>query len=607
MALHLGIDFGTSTTRVALGTGGGKAPIPLEIGLPGFSLTEVARYTMPSIVAYEKGDDGIPRVFAVGEKAADLDPRDDNYFIVSEVKRLLVAHDRDSLDFRKLEKKYPTWDIKAGKIRVWDYAIAAQDVAKAIVTEAVDRALKALEALPQARTEDGNISFSTGIPALAGSRDRATLLEVMQDSGVSGIKSDAISEEPVLALIPHYFYDQFTVGERLLVCDIGGGTTDVAILTFKESPSGGLAAEVGLVHGRPFLGGSDIDEAVITYILSRMAENGGLELEELRKLFDESFDERKGASYNLKRESIRIKEGLSTAAELTVSDYISSMFGDTLAISIRQQDLKDLIKKSNFVSEVLSCITEAIYIMDVFDNGGFTIPTSNNGGFKYLERKQPDEIRGYADKIFLVGGTCQMPAIRDELEKYLTIDSNRQIGNCSDVDPQLATSLGAAERGQLDFSGLLRQLPFDVTLESPCGVVVEKLYAAFDIAYGVQALLQREIIPYRQSFTRKGPEPHIVAFKEHGEPVYKEQIKFPSRLGNKDECIFEIDLFGRCLVRFGKDRAGETQMFDFTKYQTEAQRKFLGKFEQNKFEKLEEGKRRAGQLLDIRADRDNNR
>lgn len=604
MALHLGIDFGTSTTRVALGTGRSNPPIPLEIGLPEFSITEVARYTMPSIVAYEKGDDGIPRVFAVGEKAAVLDPGDGNYFIVSEVKRLLLAHDRDSSESRELEKKYPTWDIKAGKIRVWNYAIAAQDVAKVIVTEAVERALKALESLPQARSEADNISFSTGIPALAGSRERATLLEVMQDSGVSGIKSDVISEEPVLALIPYYFYDQFNVGERVLVCDIGGGTTDVAILTFKRSPSGGITAEVGLVHGRPFLGGSDIDEAVITYILSRMAENGGLELKGLRELIHEN---KYGYDNLIKRESIRIKEGLSTAAELTVSDHISSMFGDAPAISICQQDLKDLIKKSNFVADVLRCITEAIYIMDVFDNGGFTIPTNENGGFKDLERKQPDEIRGYADKIFLVGGTCQMPAIREELEKFLTIDSSRQIGNCSDVDPQLATAMGAAERGQLDFSGLLRQLPFDVTIESPSGVVVEKLYAAYDIAYGVQALLHREIKPYRHSFKRRGPEPHILVIKEHGEPVYKELIKFPSRLGNKDECIFEIDLFGQCLVRFSTDRAGETQMFNFTKYQTEAQRKFLGKFEQNQYEKLKQVKGRQGQLLDIRADRDNNR
>lgn len=600
MAPHLGIDFGTSTTRIALEAGDGKAPIPLEIGLPGFSITEVARYTMPSVVAYQRGDGGIPQVFAVGERAAAIDPRDDNYFVVSEVKRLLMAYGGD---LRELSRIPNTWDVNAGRIRVWNYAIAAQEVAKEIVTEAVDRALKALEALPEVRNNNGDISFSTGIPALAGSRERATLLEVMQDSGVSGITSRDISEEPVLALIPHYLYGQFAVGERLLVCDIGGGTTDVAILAFKKSPSGGLAAEVGLVHGRPFLGGSDIDEAITTYILERIAENHGVELEELRNLFDTDKD----ADYILKAETIRIKEGLSTATELTVSDSLSSMFGDMPSIRISQQDLKDILKESKFVENVLSCIIEAIYVMEVFENGGFQIATNNIGGFKYLERKRPDEIGGYADKVFLVGGTCQMPAVRNELEKYLTKDGDRQIGNCNDVDPQLATVLGAAERGHLDFSGLLRQLPFDVTLESPPGIMIEELYAAFDIAYRVQALLTREIMPYKKTFKRKGPDQHLVVFGEHGEPVYAEPIKFPASVGYNDQCIFEIDIFGRCLVHFGKDGAGETQIFNFTKYQTEAQREFLDKFEGRKLEKLEEEKGRVSKLLDVHADRDNNR
>ena len=600
MTVHLGIDFGTSTTRVALKTPEG--PLPLEIGRPN-ALTFAGRSTMPSMIAYERAIDGLRAGHVCGTDAEDISGDDPNYKVVSNVKRLLLARHGDvPSDY---SGNLPAeWDVKKGTISIWGDDVPVEEVIVNILREALKRALAALT---NEFKGDPDIHFSMGLPALSGPETRNTLRQCIADAGTPPLTSRDVSEEPVLALLPYKLNERFTAGDRRLVCDIGGGTTDVAVLKFKDTTSGNLAAEVGLVNGRQFLGGSDIDRAIETEILGRIAErNPGYSVADLRK----DVEETASMQHYLRQESKRIKEGLSTVnpggsrpSDLVVDNRVSGMYGDESPIVITKQNLTDIIARSDFVRRVVRCVEDTIYMMDVMENGGFKVPGRQAGAFTVLPRRKADEIRKYTDKVFLVGGSCEMPDIREELAKALTVGSDQLVEDVL-IPVQLATVQGAADKGQLDLSGVLSQPPFDVTLECPRGNEVEPLYTAFSPVFDLEnSALKQDVTPYDHKFSRQGRLPHFVVFKVNGERVYEKEINFPSGLTLAHECTFSIDLFGRSLIRFSPSTPNE--VLDFVTYQTDTQRAILANFLTNESNKLEARKRREAGFFDHLLDRDN--
>ena len=596
MAIHLGVDFGTSTTRVSLAQGAPKAPIPLEIGDPSFGTNQAARFAMPSVVAYEKDISGIPIVYKVGEEAAVLDPRDKRYFVVREIKRLLLSsNDEGSMEPEHLPEE---WDVASGVVDVWDSQIPAEEIAKAIVSEAMERATKELNRLGYHSESEGGLSFSVGIPARAGGKDRATLMNIMEDSGISGLDPRNVVEEPVLALIPHFIGRNIQEGELLLVCDIGGGTTDIAILRFESESQGRLKSEVGIVHGRKFLGGSDIDAGISNHIIERIAIANDVDLESVQDLLSESPEENR----LLKTESIRVKEGLSTASEIRVDRYLTSMLGETAEIVITQDDLSEILRTTRFINNVKDCIRESIYVMDAIDNGGFTVKTDDSGGFKFLPRKNDDAIKIYFDKVFLAGGSCSMPIIRDSIADFLTSD-----GRLGDPDQlvfaQLATALGAAESTVLDFTASFSQPPFDVWLTCDSNNSWESLYHAYDVAYQIDALNKGDTKSYKSRFKRLGTGPHKISITHHGELRFEKVLELPLAFSEGE---LEIDIYGRCKVRFGMFQKSPEIILDFEGFQTKRQLHMLNRFLETNESQRQEEQTNRDRLLDHRADRDNN-
>ena len=82
MAYTLGIDFGTSTTRVAISQDG-ALPLTIPIGLGGDEF-------IPSVVAYKRRTDGHAEVLSIGEDALDA-PDTDGVRVIREVKRCLAV------------------------------------------------------------------------------------------------------------------------------------------------------------------------------------------------------------------------------------------------------------------------------------------------------------------------------------------------------------------------------------------------------------------------------------------------------------------------------------------------------------------------------------
>ncbi|HEX8731983.1 MAG TPA: Hsp70 family protein, partial [Ktedonobacterales bacterium] len=86
----------------------------------------------------------------------------------------------------------------------------------------------------------------------------------------AGIGSAALIEEPVAAALAAAFIPALAHnlrGERVvLVCDIGGGTTDLSLVTFD---AGGAIKMLGQTDGNPELGMSNLDQLIGLMIIDK--------------------------------------------------------------------------------------------------------------------------------------------------------------------------------------------------------------------------------------------------------------------------------------------------------------------------------------------------
>ena len=95
MGFSLGIDFGTSTTKVAIRQNN-NPPFPLPISLTG------DKVFMPSVAAYRKTSKNAAELYAIGEDAERV-PNTEDYCIIREVKRFLEVRENPPEDFRYQE------------------------------------------------------------------------------------------------------------------------------------------------------------------------------------------------------------------------------------------------------------------------------------------------------------------------------------------------------------------------------------------------------------------------------------------------------------------------------------------------------------------------
>lgn len=257
----VGIDFGTSTTLVAVRHGTG-APRVLPIG-------DTTTW-MPSILGVGDGGELI-----AGEAATRLDPRR----TLRSIKAELTAG-RDQVQ------------TPAGVIDV-------HDAVRTILTEAMERARRV-----QPDAFDGSEVF-LGCPALWTGRERKLLVEVAQECGLD-VDIDQIVDEPVAAGL-HWVHSQWLgSGQRptgkSLIFDAGGGTLDVAYLDVAgiDHPAMTVMSAEGRAES-----GDELDRTISEHLLRSASDRHGG--------YDPTFD------ILLRSAARRLKEALSDEHEASIA------------------------------------------------------------------------------------------------------------------------------------------------------------------------------------------------------------------------------------------------------------------------------------------------
>ncbi|MBX8644373.1 MAG: Hsp70 family protein, partial [Thermoplasmata archaeon] len=227
MAKIIGIDLGTSNSAAAVIEGGRPTIIPSAEG------TSIGGKAFPSVVAFTK--DGV----LVGEPARRQAITNPNGTIFAAKRKM-----GSDYKYRIGGKEYTPQQISAfilQKIKRDAEAFLGGPVQKAVIT----------------------------VPAYFNDNQR----QATKDAGtIAGLEVVRIINEPTAAALA-YGLDKSDKEQKILVFDLGGGTLDVTIMEFGQG-----VFEVISTSGDTQLGGTDMDRALIDYVVSNFRTETGIDL-----------------------------------------------------------------------------------------------------------------------------------------------------------------------------------------------------------------------------------------------------------------------------------------------------------------------------------------
>jgi len=258
---HLGIDLGTTNSTAAVFDG---EKITLVRNAQGGPLT-------PSVVRID-GRGGVI-VGARARRFLDSDP----------------ANTR--AEFKRLMGTAESFHFPAANVRR-----TPQDLAAEVLRSLREDVREQLGFLPETAV--------ITVPALFEVPQSSATAQAAELAGFSKVE---LLQEPVASALAAGWTSEDSAG-RWLVYDLGGGTFDVSLLESE----GGLLRVVGH-DGDNFLGGRDIDQAIVEWAIGEIARSGGPALSRKESRWAPSISRLKQAS-----EEAKIELGRSAQASLFV-------------------------------------------------------------------------------------------------------------------------------------------------------------------------------------------------------------------------------------------------------------------------------------------------
>ena len=245
MSKIIGIDLGTTNSVVAVMQGGEPVVIPNQEG---------AR-TTPSVVAITKGGERL--VGQVAKRQAVTNPENTVYSIKrfmgrrydevgDEMKRIpykVVKGDHDDARVEIFGKVYSPPQISAmilGKLKSAAEDFLGEKVGKAVIT----------------------------VPAYFNDAQRQA---TKQAGEIAGLEVVRIINEPTAAALAYGLEKKSD--ETIAVYDLGGGTFDISVLEV-----GAGVVEVKSTNGDTHLGGDDIDQRIVDWLIDEFKKENSIDL-----------------------------------------------------------------------------------------------------------------------------------------------------------------------------------------------------------------------------------------------------------------------------------------------------------------------------------------
>jgi len=245
MSKIIGIDLGTTNSVVAV----------MEGGEPAVIINQEGNRTTPSVVAFTK--DGERLAGQVAKRQAVTNPENTIYSI----KRFMGRKYHEVSEEMKMVP-YKEVEASNGDVRV---EISGKQYSAPEISAMI------LQKLKQAAEEYLGTSVSKAVitvPAYFNDSQR----QATKDAGkIAGLEVERIINEPTAAALA-YGLDKKT-NETIAVYDFGGGTFDISILEVGDN-----VVEVKATNGDTHLGGDNLDQRIIEWLVEEFKKDQGIDL-----------------------------------------------------------------------------------------------------------------------------------------------------------------------------------------------------------------------------------------------------------------------------------------------------------------------------------------
>ena len=250
--------------------------------------------------------------------------------------------------------------------------------------------------------------------------------QATKDAGkIAGLEVKRIVNEPTAAALAYGFGKDSSMEEKIAVYDFGGGTFDISILELGDG-----VFEVKSTNGDTHLGGDNIDQVIIEWLVADFKKQYGIDL-----------SQDKMALQRLKEASEQAKIVLSSSTSTTIN--LPFITADATGPKHLQQELT----RAKFEQMIEPLVEKTkIPCMNALRDAGLSASD--------------------IDEVVLVGGSTRIPMVQEAVKKLFGKEPHKG------VNPDEVVAVGASIQGGILKGDVKDVLLLDVT---PLSLGIETL------------------------------------------------------------------------------------------------------------------------------------